>query len=429
MMRSQNLPPALCIMIAALFVFSSSFSAVKLDKAKTKVSEKALVKSDDAQKNQLKLNATKEVTNSKIIAPVTASTNVRSTFGNSEIKEKTYFFSSNTNSNASLIATAHEADTITQATLFKRGLYYGFAIMVILLNLICFFLFEEKVFLFYSMALAGITATFFFSDGLFSLIGLNIINTAAMQSTLLLFAAGLSALFASKYLTFSEFFPRVKYVAFGVMGFAFMMIFSGWISETQFFTGVANSLLVGLMSFYFVLGLMLFSKKNYAKFYVIASAIPMLFAIDYFVLSSFGINFLNTESFHLKSASIFEMLILTYAIMYRMKSIKEEHQLRQTELRIFLKRQEVLNRTNTAKLMQDVYLENLIMQYDLDGLEIKLLQYISEGKDNAKIARKLKTTEVEIEFLTRELYEKLEISEQIQEDYRMIDTQPDYIYN
>ena len=69
------------------------------------------------------------------------------------------------------------------------------------------------------------------------------------------------------------------------------------------------------------------------------------------------------------------------------------------------------------------------MQYDLDGLEIKLLQYISEGKDNAKIARKLKTTEVEVEFLTRELYEKLEISEQIQEDYRMVDTQPDYIYN
>ena len=98
-------------------------------------------------------------------------------------------------------------------------------------------------------------------------------------------------------------------------------------------------------------------------------------------------------------------------------------------MRIFLKRQEVLNRTNTEKLMQDMYLENLIMQYDLDGFEIKLLQYISEGKDNSRIARKLKTTELDIELCTKELYNKLEISDHIQSDYRMVETQPDYIYN
>ena len=83
----------------------------------------------------------------------------------------------------------------------------------------------------------------------------------------------------------------------------------------------------------------------------------------------------------------------------------------------------------TEKLVEDVYLENLIMHYDLDGLEIKLLQYISEGKENTKIARKLKSTVNEIEELTKELYVKLEIGEQIQQDYRMVESQPDYIYN
>ena len=57
------------------------------------------------------------------------------------------------------------------------------------------------------------------------------------------------------------------------------------------------------------------------------------------------------------------------------------------------------------------------------------MQYISEGKDNAKIARKLNTTEADIEDMTKELYEKLEIGEQIQQDYRMVEQQPDYIYN
>jgi len=174
----------------------------------------------------------------------------------------------------------------------------------------------------------------------------------------------------------------------------------------------------------------LFSKKNYAKFYVIGSFIPLLFSIDFFVLNPLGIEFLATQTTHIKAAAIAEMLILTYAIMYRMQAIKEEHALRQAEMRIFLKRQEVLStRQKTEKLVEDVYLENLIMHYDLDGLEIKLLQYISEGKDNAKIARKLKVSENDVEELTKELYDKLEISEQIQQDYRMVDQQPDYIYN
>ena len=149
---------------------------------------------------------------------------------------------------------------------------------------------------------------------------------------------------------------------------------------------------------------------------MIALAIPLLFSLDFFVFKKLGIDFLSTENSHLKAATIVEMFLMTFAIVYRMRAIKEEYDMRQTEMRIFLKRQEVLNRTNTQELMQDMHLENLIMQYDLDGLEIKLLQYISEGKDNTKIARKLKTTEREIELYIQgliELYNKTTKSETI----------------
>ena len=98
-------------------------------------------------------------------------------------------------------------------------------------------------------------------------------------------------------------------------------------------------------------------------------------------------------------------------------------------MRIYLKRQDAMSRSQVEQLVEDVYLENLIMQYDLDGLEIKLLQYISEGKPNNKIARKLKLTENEVVEYTKELYQKLEINEQIKEDQRMVANQPDFIYN
>ena len=99
-------------------------------------------------------------------------------------------------------------------------------------------------------------------------------------------------------------------------------------------------------------------------------------------------------------------------------------------MRIFSRRQDAFSaRVKTEKLVEDLYLENLIMQYDLDGFEIKLLQYISEGKTNAIIAKKMKTSIEEIEDRTKALYEKLDIAEHVREDQALVSSQPDYLYN
>jgi len=315
-------------------------------------------------------------------------------------------------------------------TLFRQGMYYGFAFMLILLNLACFFLFEEKTYLLYCLALTGTTVSLLFSEQLLEMFGIGpIFNAEAVQSVFLSIAIGTGALFASKFLSLKQFFPKLKWATATLFSAAAIFIVIGWVSNNIDMIHVANILLFSVTACYFIAGVLLFGKKNYVKFYVIATAIPLLFAIDFFVLQPFGINFLSTQSSHVRAAVLVEMLVITYAIMYRMQALKEENKIRQTELRIFLKNQEMMNRTKVEKLVEDVYLENLIMHYDLDGLEIKLLQYISEGKENAKIARKLKTTEQEIEELTNELYHKLEISEQIKEDYRIVEDQPDYIYN
>ena len=427
-MRSQILPPALCLMMAILFSFSPTFSTAKTLKLKTKIADNNIVMSilettsSDNLITQNVQNKTTEASTSENSSTSALKTEITNEHSLNEVISY---------DSAAIVATgSSNYQNSGDSSLFRRGMFYGFAIMVILLNLICFFLFEEKIFLFFSLTLTALGATFISIDSLFPLIGINgIENIEAMQSTMFFFATAFGALFASKYLTLEEFYPKLKWVAASLLGFSFMMVFSSWVSETAFYSSVANISNFGVLALYFSAGVTLFSKKNYAKFYVIALGIPLLFSLDFFVFKKLGIDFLSTENSHLKAASLVEMFLMTFAIIYRMRAIKEEHDMRQTEMRIFLKRQEVLNRSNTQKLMQDMYLENLIMQYDLDGLEIKLLQYISEGKDNAKIARKLKTTELEIELSTKELYNKLEIGDHIKEDYRMVETQADYIYN
>jgi len=318
----------------------------------------------------------------------------------------------------------------TGKLLFKQGFFYGLALMVVLLNLICYFLFEEKVFLFYSVALATLTVVLFNNDGLLSFFGLETIENGFITSSVLLaLAVGAGAVFAQKYLNIHEFYPKLRWITSLMFVSASLLVFTAWATKSMEIVIAAHTILFSILITYFGAGVLLFSRKNYAKFYVIAASIPLLFAIDFYVLKPLGFHFLFTETVHLKFALFAEMIILTYAIMFRMKAIKEEHIMRQTEMRIFLKRQESLSRHNVEKLMEDMYLENLIMHYDLDGLEIKLLQYISEGKENEKIARKLKMSEEDIEDLTKDLYLKLEISEHIQEDYRIVESQPDYIYN
>jgi len=321
---------------------------------------------------------------------------------------------------------------IVPSLIFQQGLFYGFTSMLLLLNLVCFFLFNEKTFLYFSGLLTGLSLLLFFEEGLPSLLIDNNITSYGMTLKLSLLAlfTVITGIFSENYLLLKEHFKKLKYISGTLCIIALVGLLFYATTDNIAFAQIASVFFFGVLLTYFLAGILLFGRKSYAKFYVIASFIPLLFGVDFFVLAPMGIDFLGAGLGHLKSALIAQIIILTYAIFYRMQTIKEENELRQIEMRIFLKRQEVLTaRQKTEKLVEDVYLENLIMHYDLDGMEIKLLQYISEGKQNPKIARKLKVTESEVEELTKELYQKLEIGEQIQQDYRMVEQQPDYIYN
>lgn len=436
-MRLQLLPLALCLFFAILAPKTTVFALPTVTKNKVKTVVNTALKEKTKKMDDLSGIAKLPIANSIKIPkkinknepqPIALVSDSKNKF-----EENSYNFMTTESvvrsTSSENFASAPPSDNIQTAT-FSQGLFFGFAIMVILLNMVCYFLFEEKLFMLYAMSLLLVGSLLFFSDGLLPLIGLSeLASNATLEAFLVLASCFFGAWFASKYLNIQEVLPKLRWVSLFLLTASAITVALSWLSGVQAFASVANTLSFSVVGMYFLAGVYLFGKKNYPKFYVIAYSIPLLFAIDYFVFRNLGLEFLSTQPAQIKAAVVAEMLLLTYAIVYRMRAIKEENELRQTELRIFLKRQEVMNRKNAQQLMEEVYLENLIMHYDLDGFEIKLLQYISEGKDNVKIARKLKSTEAEIEQLTKELYHKLEISEHIQEDYRMVDAQADYIYN
>jgi len=331
-------------------------------------------------------------------------------------------------SKASVVSQKSEANTT--GSLFLNGTFYGAISIILLLNMISFFLFEEKVFGYFGLAVTGTLLLFFGEDNLSGLLFQQaLFKGTAVTTTILCATAGLVALYSSQYLTIKEYFPKLKTFTVPLFLVAAGLSVTHWFVDNAMLPVAVNIISFTLLTCYFGGGIMLFLKNNYSKFYVLGMAIPLLLVLDYFVLQVIGINFLNVSLTAVKVSFFINVMLMTYAILFRMKDIKEETAARKTEMEIFLNKEKMMERDNIIKLTEEMYLENLIMQYDLDGLEIKLLQYISEGKENKKIAKKLNTSEIEIEEMTRNLYNKIQIGEAVQEDVNLLNLQPDFLYN
>jgi hypothetical protein len=325
---------------------------------------------------------------------------------------------------------SQKSEANTTASLFLKGSFYGAISIILLLNIVSFFLFEEKIFGYFGLAVTGTVLLFFGEDNLSSILFQdNLFKGTAVTTTILCATAGLVALYSSQYLTIKEYFPKLKTFTTPLFLVAAGLSVTHWFVDNAMLPVAVNIIAFTLLTCYFGGGILLFLKNNYSKFYVLGMAIPLMLVLDYFVLQVIGVNFLNVSLTIVKTSFFINVLLMTYAILYRMKDIKEETAARKTEMEIFLNKEKMMERDNIIKITEEMYLENLIMQYDLDGIEIKLLQYISEGKENKKIAKKLNTSEIEIEEMTRSLYHKIQIEEAVQEDVNLLNLQPDFLYN
>ena len=325
---------------------------------------------------------------------------------------------------------SQKSKTNSIGNVFFKGTFYGAVGIILLLNLVCFFLFEEKIFGYFGLAVTGTLLLFFVEESFAGILFQNtIFKDSSFTTTILCVTAGLVALFASKYLSIKEYFPKLKTFSTPLFVVAAGLSATHWFIDNAMLPVAVNSISFALLACYFGIGMMLFSKNNYSKFYVLGMALPLLLVLDYFVLQVIGIDFLSVSLTLVKASFFINVMLMTYAILYRMKDIKEQTAVHKAEMELFLKKEKMMERENIIELTEELYLENLIMQYDLDGLEIKLLQYISEGKENSKIAKKLNTNEVEIEEMTRNLYHKIQIEEAVQQDVDLLKLQPDFLYN
>ena len=317
-----------------------------------------------------------------------------------------------------------------QTHIFSNGIFYGFVLMLVLLNAFCYALFKDKTFGLFALGMTTLSALIFQFDGLAALFTLEFTESLFLEIGTLWLLAALFSVFSHQYLLAKEYAPKLKILSGILLSLSLVSVGFYALLESTLYLQVAQVILMTLVGRYLFLGILRAKDSGYAKIFIIALTPFLIILTDQLIYNQLGQSLFGLSDGLLKISATLLVLTMTYGLLYRMQSLKGEQDMRQLEMRIFMDRQEAFAaRAKTEKLVEDLYLENLIMQYDLDGFEIKLLQYISEGKTNAVIAKKMKTTVEEIEDRTKDLYQKLDIAEQIREDQTLLQSQPDYLYN
>ena len=300
-----------------------------------------------------------------------------------------------------------EFDTVENAILKEKnqlllnGFYYGFSFLIIIYSLFYYIFFKDNAFLYYSLFLTTMCFGVFTMDGMLNYYNINRnLNLFIMVSNYVLLAL-FSSKFAISYLFLDNYYSGIK--KYNHIAVLFIVVFAilFLVFESYIYLLILNILVFLLMLTYWFFSILLFNKNVYNKILAFAYVIILFSGIDYFVLKFMGMSFANIDPVTMKIGAFFEMIILSIAVSYRMKILKEEN---------FQMREEIVN---YSKQLDNLILnESQDKNYSIVELSIRerqVFNLINLKKSNKEIAMEINISVNTVKFHVKNIYEKLNI--------------------
>lgn len=299
---------------------------------------------------------------------------------------------------------------------FFNGMYFGFICMVFILNLFFFFRMKEVSFLYYCFFLLTTNLAIVIYDGfLFNIIGHPIDDYIMIGFGLLIPFSG--ALFATHFLRLNIYFPKSKLISYFLFTVAIVFC-SIYVSTGELiYYALVDAIALGILAYYWFLGVLIYKRQEFAKFFVIAYSLILGSGIFYGIPLDFGINYIDLSIDHVKFGALVETLILTYAISYRIKKMQEENDSYRIQIGTYISEIGLLKEETKSSIngeMDKEVLENKIQEIasenSLTEREGEVLSCLSKNLTNQQIADTLFVSVNTIKYHTRNIYQKLDLS-------------------
>lgn len=301
--------------------------------------------------------------------------------------------------------TEKESFLLQKHQLILNCFYYGFAVLIILYNFFYFMLFKDDAFLYYSLFLGAMCFGIFTMDGMLNFYNINGgINDFIMVLNYILLAY-FSSKFGNSYLFIDKYYPKLKNTTYSI-GVAIISIAILYlIFHNYYYLLALNILVFSLLFIYWVVSIMLFKKNFYTKILTFAYVLLLFSAVDYFVLKFIGMSIINMNPITIKIGAFIEMIVLSFAVLYRMKILKEENE--------FMREEIISYSLEVKKLSAEISDEKVNTKEKEDNVlsirEDEIFKLIVDRKSNKEIANQLNISVNTVKFHVKNIYEKLNI--------------------
>lgn len=280
--------------------------------------------------------------------------------------------------------------------LLFNGFYYGFALLIVIYNLCYYFLFKDDAFLYYSLFLITMAFGVFTLDGMlnYMMVSENVNDVIMILN--FVFLAYFSSKFVNSFLILDSHYPKLKRFSYllGVLIIIFGVLYL--ILKDYYCFLLLNISVFTLLFVYWFSSVLLFKKTIYSRILTFAYVIILFSGIDFYIFKSLGISLININPVTIKIGAFSEMIILSIAVLYRMKVLREENLHMKNEIFKFSKE---LEKRDSLKNKVDF----------LSLREREIFDLIVLIKTNKEIANELNVSVNTVKFHIKNIYEKLDI--------------------
>lgn len=309
-----------------------------------------------------------------------------------------------------MVRTPEDMNRWSTGIFFQLGLYYGTCMMFLMLNLFLYFYLKDRLFLYYGIFFVFISLSIAYADGLFSFLTSSswLLNHADVPLHL---GMGISCtLFAHRFLGLGR--SGLCRSCFGILGLGGLAYLLSLVYDSYRLFLLGELLVLGLLCFFWILALKQFRGAVHARFFVFGYGLFLFCAIDYFLLRKVGIFTFDLYYGQLKMGSVIELVVITLAIMYRIRALDRQNQHYRGEIEDYMRRE--MERERIALGQQASFFGEVQRRYGLSDREVEVLQAITEGLSNVQIADRIFLSVNTIKFHTRNIFDKLEITSRTQ---------------
>jgi DNA-binding CsgD family transcriptional regulator len=311
---------------------------------------------------------------------------------------------------------------INQNLLINDALFYGFALVVLIINLFFFINTKNKFFLYYCLLLVAIIVSVMNVSGMFSSFfdAYKIEFKTYFVLLLNFFTIYAYIIFTTNSLRLNRFYPKHK--LFGNTFLTLFILFSVlYIStNTLLWYWLVKIVYLSTVIVYWFFGILLFKRQAYAKFLTIAYSILIAIQTAYMLSINFGYTQVGFTEQYYKLGCVIEMLVFLYAISYRHKKVEIEKESIHENLKKELEMTNNLVQENRIikEQIKEVESENLseeevyvlfVKKYSLTSRELEICSLIIKGNSNDEIVELASIKMTTVKYHISNIFKKLNV--------------------